>query len=139
MKGIAVTPRIKGMVYDRLDFLGVSPANRGYDYLADLVCEVLNDPNSLHSITKVYNELGLANGSTGFSVERVVRHSIESLFNRMTPDSPIRVYFSYIDPEKGKCTNKEFIATVANLVRRDLMEDLEENHEIPGQTKIGEV
>lgn len=139
MKSITVTPQIKRMVYDQLDYMGVSPANRGYDYLADLICEVLSDPNSLHHITNVYQVVGLANGSTGYRVERVVRHSVESLFNRMTSDSPIWGYFPYINPEKMKCTSKEFIATVANLIRRDLMEDQEENHEIPGQTKIGEV
>ena len=133
MKGITITPQIKRRVYEELDYIGVSPAIRGYYYLADLICEVLKDPKNLHCITYMYQVVGVSWDKNGSQVERGIRHAIELVFNRMGIDSPLRYLFSYMDPEKGKPTNQEFVATVANAVRRELVEI---ESQLPGQTKI---
>ena len=136
MKGITITPQIKRRVYEELDYMGVSPAIRGYDYLADLICKVLQDPENLHQITYMYQVVGASWDKNGSQVERAIRNAIELVFNRMGIDSPLRYLFSYTDPGKGKPTNREFIATVANVIRREWVE-LES--QLPGQTKIEEV
>ena len=130
---MTITPQIKRMVYDQLDYIGVSPAIRGYDYLADLVCEVLKNPENLHCITYMYQVVGASWDKSGSQVERSIRHAIELVFNRMDIDSPLRVWFSYMDPEKGKPTNKEFVSTIVNMLKRDLREV---ESQLPGQTKI---
>lgn len=122
MKGIAITPQIKRMVYDQLDYMGVSPAINGYDYLVDMICKILQDPKNLHQITYMYQVVGASREKSGPQVERSIRHAIELVFDRMSINSPLWAWFSYMDPGKGKPTNKEFIATVVNILRRELEE-----------------
>lgn len=134
MEGITMTPSVKRMVYDQLDYMGISPVIKGYGYIADLVCRVLENPDSLHRLVKLYEEVGVSQNSIGPRVERAVRHAIEAFFtNKMDPNNPMWAWFSYVSPSKGKPTNGEFIATVANQVRRDL-EDRASDSEVPGQT-----
>ena len=136
MKGITITPQIKRMVYDQLDYIGVSPAINGYEYLATLICKVLENPKNLHQITYMYQVVGAFWDKNRSQVERAIRAAIELVFNRMGIDSPLWVWFSYINPQKGKPTNKEFVATMVNMIRRELGEM---ESQLPGQTKIEEV
>lgn len=133
MKGITITPQIKRMVYDQLDYIGVSPAIRGYDYLATLICKILENPDNLHQVTYMYSVVSGFQGRNGAQVERSIRCAIESVFNRMDINSPLWIWFSYINPQKGKPTNKEFVATVLNMVRRELGEM---ESQLPGQTRM---
>ena len=135
MEGMTITHQIKRRVYEELDYIGVSPAIRGYNYLADLVCKVLQDPRNLHQITYMYQVVGASWDKNGSQVERAIRHAIELVFNRMGIDSPLRYLFSYMDSNKGKPTNQEFVATVTNAVRKGL-EDEASSSEVPGQTCI---
>lgn len=133
MKGITITPQIKRMVYDQLDYIGVSPALKGYEYLATLICKVLEDPRNLYQITYMYKVVGDIHGKKSTQVERAIRQTIEVVFDRMNINSTLWVWFSYISSQKGKATNKEFVATVANMVRRELGEI---GSQLPEQTKI---
>lgn len=133
MKSITITPQIKRMVYDQLDCIGVSPAINGYEYLATLICKILENPDNIHQITSMYSVVGGIHGRNGAQVERSIRHSVESVFNRRDINSPLWVWFSYINPQKGKPTNKEFVATTVNMIRRELGEM---ESQVPGQTKM---
>ena len=136
MESITITPQIKRMVYDQLDYIGVPPDLKGYECLATLIGKILENPNNLYRITYMYTVVGDIHGGKGTQVERVIRQAIEVVFDRMSIDSPIWVWFSYINPQKGKPTNKEFVATVVNMIRREL-EEVESP--LPGQTKLEEV
>ena len=136
MESITITPQIKRMVYDQLDYIGVPPDLKGYEYLATLIGKILENPNNLYQITYMYTVVGDIHGGKGTQVERVIRQAIEVVFDRMSIDSPIWVWFSYINPQKGKPTNKEFVATVVNMIRREL-EEVESP--LPGQIKLEEV
>ena len=136
MESITITPQIKRMVYDQLDYIGVPPALKGYEYLATLIGKILENPDNLYRITYMYTVVGDIRGGKGTQVERVIRQAIEVVFDRMSIDSPIWAWFSYINPQKGKPTNKEFVATVVNMIRREL-EEVESP--LPGQIKLEEV
>lgn len=133
MESITITPQIKRKVYDQLDYIGVSPALKGYEYLATLIGKILENPNNLYRITYMYTIVGDIYGAKDTQVERVIRQAIEVVFDRMSINSPIWVWFSFINPQKGKPTNKEFVATVVNMIRREL-EEVESP--LPGQTKM---
>ena len=122
MESITITPQIKRKVYDQLDYIGVSPALKGYEYLATLIGKILENPNNLYRITYMYTIVGDIYGAKDTQVERVIRQAIEVVFDRMSINSPIWVWFSFINPQKGKPTNKEFVATVVNMIRRELQE-----------------
>lgn len=133
MKGIIVTPQVKNLVYDQLDFIGVSPRLKGYEYAAALVCKVLENPENLFCISYMYQVVGDTLETTGSRVERGIRHAVEATFNRIGITSPLWSWFSYVDPQKGKPTNKEFVATISKMVRKEISEV---DSEIPGQTQI---
>lgn len=134
MKSITkITPKIKNLIYDQLDFIGVSPALRGYEYLATTLGLVLQHPELKDSITHLYQIVGELHESTGSRVERSIRHAIEVVFNRMPMNSPNWVCFKYMSSDKGKPTNKEFISTMVNMVRKEISEM---NPELPGQIQM---
>lgn len=72
---------------------------------------------------ELYPELAAAVGSTPSRVERAMRHAIESGFDRCGYDDQVLAMFgNTIDPNKGKPTVSEYIATVARICREGLWE-----------------
>lgn len=132
------------VIIHKLRDLGV-PANiKGYDYLKEALGLVLGDPELLGYITKgLYPSIAKEYGTTTTRVERAIRPAIEVTFDRSRPDD-IRAYFgnSY-SPMKGKPTNSEFIATLAELIREEVgvyggkaSEELDGQLSIQGESRV---
>lgn len=91
------------------------PANLlGYQYLRYAITVVVNEPNTVHSVTKVlYPRVAKAFNTSCTRVERACRHAIELGWNRGNPEL-IDKYFGWSVNAGCKPTNSEFIATLAD-------------------------
>ncbi len=95
------------------------PANiKGYRYLRRAIGMVVEDVEIMEAVTKeLYPAVAREFNTTATRVERAVRHAIEVAWNRGNTEVMAR-YFGYtIDSSRGKPTNSEFIALVADKVR----------------------
>ncbi|UMZ73940.1 sporulation transcription factor Spo0A [Natranaerofaba carboxydovora] len=98
--------------------IGVPAHIKGYLYLREAIMMVIDDLELLGSVTKeLYPKIAERFDTTPSRVERAIRHAIEVAWNRNDLDT-IKSFFGYtIDTEKGKPTNSEFIAIVADRLR----------------------
>ncbi len=98
--------------------VGVPAHIKGYQFLRDAIIMAINDMEILNSITKVlYPTIAMKNNTTPSRVERAIRHAIEVAWNRGKMDT-IDALFGYtINNGKGKPTNSEFIALIADKIR----------------------
>lgn len=98
--------------------IGIPAHIKGYKFLRSAILMCVNNPNLTNAITKVvYPTVAEEFYTTPSRVERAVRHSIEVAFDR----GNIKVlteYFGYtINLSRGKPTNAEFIAMIADNLR----------------------
>ena len=114
-------PSLDRVIIHNLRDLGV-PANiKGYDYLKEGLFRVLENPGLIRCITKgLYPAIAVEYETTPTRVERAIRHAIEVTFDRNHPDIIEDYFGNSYSFRKGKPTNSEFIATVAELVREEM-------------------
>ena len=105
-------------VTDMIHEVGVPAHIKGYQYLRDAIMMVIMEPEMLNSITKIlYPTIAKRNQTTPSRVERAIRHAIEVAWSRGNMDI-INSLFSYtVSTGKGKPTNSEFIALIADKIR----------------------
>lgn len=105
-------------VTDIIHEVGVPAHIKGYQYLRDAIMMVIQEPEMLNSITKIlYPTIAKRNQTTPSRVERAIRHAIEVAWSRGNMDI-INTLFSYtVSTGKGKPTNSEFIALIADRIR----------------------
>lgn len=98
------------------------PANiSGHQYLRDAILMVIEDRGLITGITKeLYPEVAKKYKTTGAKVERSIRHAIEVCWLRGRLDVLEDTFGYAINPERGKPTNSEFIAMVADKIRMEL-------------------
>lgn len=98
--------------------MGIPAHIKGYQYLRDAIIMVMYDLDLLGAITKeLYPSIAEKYETTPSRVERSIRHAIELAWNRGNVDL-INNYFGYtINIERGKPTNSEFIAMLADKLR----------------------
>ena len=98
--------------------IGVPAHIKGYQYLREAIMMVVNNVDLLSGITKeLYPGIAERFNTTPSRVERAIRHAIEVAWSRGRIET-INKYFGYtIHDEKGKPTNGEFIAMVADKLR----------------------
>lgn len=98
--------------------IGVPAHIKGYQYLRDAIRMTIEDRETNSSITKVlYPTIAEKYQTTSSRVERAIRHAIEVTFSR-GPIEPKAALFGYtIGYGKGKPTNSEFIALIADRIR----------------------
>lgn len=98
--------------------IGVPAHIKGYLYLRDAISMVAEEIELLGSVTKVlYPRIAHKFETTPSRVERAIRHAIEVAWSRNNIET-IKKFFGYtINTEKGKPTNSEFIALVADRIR----------------------
>ncbi len=102
--------------------MGVPAHVKGYQYLRDAILLILDDINLLGAVTKELYPLVAEKYNTSASrVERAIRHAIELAWNRGNVDMMIKFFGYTINTEKGKPTNSEFIAMVADKIRLQFM------------------
>ncbi len=109
---------LEGEVTDMIHEVGVPAHIKGYHYLRDAILMVIEDPDMLNSITKIlYPTIAKRNQTTPSRVERAIRHAIEVAWSRGNMEI-INSLFSYtVSTGKGKPTNSEFIALIADKIR----------------------
>lgn len=98
--------------------IGVPAHIKGYQYLREAIIMVVEDIDMINSITKIlYPTIAKKFQTTPSRVERAIRHAIEVAWSRGKMDT-IDELFSYtIHNGKGKPTNSEFIALIADKIR----------------------
>ena len=88
--------------------------------LRDAILLTIDDHEYINAVTKrLYPEIAKRNGTTASRVERAIRHAIEVAWDRGDVDT-LNSYFGYtIHNLRGKPTNSEFIAMIADKIRLD--------------------
>ena len=98
--------------------MGVPAHVKGYQYLRDAIILVVEEVNLMGAVTKeLYPMIAEKYNATASRVERAIRHAIELAWDRGNVEM-MNKYFGYtIDIERGKPTNSEFIAMIADDLR----------------------
>ena len=101
--------------------IGVPAHIKGYQYLREAIIIAVNDMDVINAITKVlYPEVAKTFGTTPSRVERAIRHAIEVAWDRGDLDT-LQKFFGYtVSNTKGKPTNSEFIALIADKLQLQL-------------------
>lgn len=101
--------------------IGVPAHIKGYQYLRDAIIMSINDMEILNSITKLlYPSIAKRHKTTPSRVERAIRHAIEVAWSRGKMDTIDQLFGYTINNGKGKPTNSEFIALIADKLRLEL-------------------
>ena len=101
--------------------IGVPAHIKGYQYLRDAIMLAIGDDQIINAVTKrLYPAVAKKHGTTSSRVERAIRHAIEVAWDRGDVDV-LNSYFGYtIHNSRGKPTNSEFIAMIADKFRLQL-------------------
>lgn len=98
--------------------VGVPAHIKGYQYLRDAIIMSVNDMEMLNSITKIlYPTIAKRHQTTPSRVERAIRHAIEVAWSRGKMDTIDELFGYTVNNGKGKPTNSEFIALIADKIR----------------------
>ncbi len=105
-------------VTDIILSLGIPAHIKGYQYVREGIMLATQDMNNLNYITKLlYPTIAKKYKTSAGSVERAIRHAIEVAWNRGSYEK-IQELFGYtVSAGKGKPTNSEFIALIADKIR----------------------
>lgn len=98
--------------------IGIPAHIKGYQYLRTAILMTIDDTDIINSVTKVlYPSVAKKYQTTTSRVERAIRHAIEVAWDRGDVDT-LNSYFGYtIQNSRGKPTNSEFIAMIADNLR----------------------
>lgn len=112
---------IETLVTNIIHEIGVPAHIKGYQYLREAIIIAVNDMDVINAITKVlYPEVAKTFGTTPSRVERAIRHAIEVAWDRGDLDT-LQKFFGYtVSNTKGKPTNSEFIALIADKLQLQL-------------------
>lgn len=107
-------------IAELLHKLAIAPHLKGYKYLKQAIIYVINDKGMLDSITyKIYPLVAEVFDTTPTRVERAIRSSIENAWDRCRVDTIEQIFGYSLDERKGKPSNSEFIAMIADRVLLD--------------------
>ena len=105
-------------VTDMIHEIGVPAHIKGYQYLREAIMMAVEDNSMLSSITKVlYPTIAKRFETTPSRVERAIRHAIEVAWSRGRMETLDALFGYTINTGKGKPTNSEFIALIADRIR----------------------
>ncbi|MCC8128917.1 MAG: sporulation transcription factor Spo0A [Clostridiales bacterium] len=117
-----VTPKayqnMETLVTSIIHEIGVPAHIKGYQYLREAILIAVDDMDVINAVTKVlYPEVAKRYGTTASRVERAIRHAIEVAWDRGDLET-LQKYFGYtVSNAKGKPTNSEFIAMIADRLQ----------------------
>ena len=111
-------PTLEAEVTAILHEVGVPAHIKGYQYLREAIIIVVQNMDAINAVTKVlYPEVAKRFNTTPSRVERAIRHAIEVAWDRGDLET-LQGYFGYtVNSAKGKPTNSEFIAMIADRIR----------------------
>ena len=97
--------------------LGIPAHIKGYQYLRDAISMVVRDREMMEAVTKIlYPEIAKKNYTSSSRVERAIRHAIEVAWGRGSLEVIDELFGYTISTGKGKPTNSEFIALIADKI-----------------------
>ncbi len=112
---------IESMVTGIIHEIGVPAHIKGYQYLREAIIIAVGDMDVINAITKVlYPQVAKTFGTTPSRVERAIRHAIEVAWDRGDLDTLQRFFGYTVSNTKGKPTNSEFIALIADKLQLQL-------------------
>ena len=111
-------PDMEAQVTKIIHQIGVPAHIKGYQYLRTAILLTIKDSDIINSVTKIlYPSVAKQYQTTTSRVERAIRHAIEVAWDRGDVDT-LNSYFGYtIQNNRGKPTNSEFIAMIADNLR----------------------
>ncbi len=108
-------------VTDMIHEIGVPAHIKGYQYLREAIMMSVEDVEMLNSITKIlYPSIAKKYQTTPSRVERAIRHAIEVAWSRGKMETLDALFGYTINIGKGKPTNSEFIALIADKIRLNM-------------------
>ena len=112
---------LEALVTNVIHEVGVPAHIKGYQYLREAIIMVVSDIDMINQITKqLYPEIARKYHTTPSRVERAIRHAIEVAWGRGKQDVVERIFGYTVSASKGKPTNSEFIAMIADKLRLEL-------------------
>ena len=109
--------KITGILHE----IGVPAHIRGYHYMREAIMMAVDDLDILNYITKeLYPTIARKCNTTPSRVERAIRHAIEVAWSRGRVEIIDKLFGYTINNHKGKPTNSEFIALIADKLRLEL-------------------
>ena len=112
---------LEALVTNVIHEVGVPAHIKGYQYLREAIMMVVNDIDVINQITKsLYPKIASKYNTTPSRVERAIRHAIEVAWGRGEQKAVESIFGYTISASKGKPTNSEFIAMIADKLRLEL-------------------
>lgn len=112
---------LEALVTNVIHEIGVPAHIKGYQYLREAIMMVVNDIDVINQITKqLYPDIAQKYRTTPSRVERAIRHAIEVAWGRGQPDVVENIFGYTVSASKGKPTNSEFIAMIADKLRLEI-------------------
>ncbi len=112
---------LEALVTNVIHEIGVPAHIKGYQYLREAIMMVVKDIDIINQITKqLYPEIARTYKTTPSRVERAIRHAIEVAWGRGDGDTVESIFGYTVSAAKGKPTNSEFIAMIADKLRLEL-------------------
>jgi two-component system response regulator (stage 0 sporulation protein A) len=116
-KAVNLETKVTGILHE----IGVPAHIRGYHYMREAIMMAVEDIDVLNYITKeLYPTIAKKCNTTSSRVERAIRHAIEVAWSRGKVDVIDSLFGYTINNHKGKPTNSEFIALIADRLRLEL-------------------
>ena len=116
-RGLDLETSVTAIIHE----VGVPAHIKGYQYLREAILIAIRDMDVINAVTKVlYPEVAKRFNTTASRVERAIRHAIEVAWDRGDLET-LQKYFGYtVSNAKGKPTNSEFIAMIADRLQLQL-------------------
>ena len=112
---------LEALVTNVIHELGVPAHIKGYQYLREAIMMVINNTEIINQITKqLYPDIAKKYVTTPSRVERAIRHAIEVAWARGQQDVVENIFGYTVSAAKGKPTNSEFIAMIADKLRLEI-------------------
>ena len=112
---------LESLVTNVIHEVGVPAHIKGYRYLREAIMMVVNDIDIINQITKqLYPDIANKYHTTPSRVERAIRHAIEVAWGRGEAQTVESIFGYTVSAAKGKPTNSEFIAMIADKLRLEL-------------------
>lgn len=112
---------LEALVTNVIHEVGVPAHIKGYQYLREAIMMVVNNIDIINQITKqLYPDIANKYHTTPSRVERAIRHAIEVAWTRGQTETVESIFGYTISAAKGKPTNSEFIAMIADKLRLEL-------------------
>ncbi|MGI6193177.1 MAG: sporulation initiation factor Spo0A C-terminal domain-containing protein [Christensenellales bacterium] len=106
---------VRMRITELLRHMGVPPHLKGYGYIKSALFSTVRDPNLLNATTtELYPLIAKQNGTVPGLVERMMRHTIETTWNRGDIDCLIDLFGYSVSNERSRPTNTEFLARLTD-------------------------